>query len=106
MFSAPSCGTVAPMQDVLGVDFSGSTFVAVSGHDDNPGHLGHMLATAEAMLGVAAAMAAQHEGCSLAVRLGLHTGPITTGTTRCSLVHLLSVVSLAWRRGCRLCSSY
>ena len=70
------------LQDVLGVDFSGSTFVAVSGHDDNPGHLGHMLATAEAMLGVAAAMAAQHEGCSLAVRLGLHTGPITTGAAR------------------------
>lgn len=64
---------------MLGVDFSGSTFVAVSGHDDNSSHLQLMLATAEAMLGVAAAQAAQHQGSSLAVRLGLHTGPITTG---------------------------
>lgn len=80
---ARSCRLLLQMlQDVLGVDFSGSTFVAVSGHDDNPGHLGHMLATAEAMLGVAAAMAAQHEGCSLSVRLGLHTGPITTGAAQ------------------------
>ncbi|WIA11289.1 hypothetical protein OEZ85_011413 [Tetradesmus obliquus] len=76
-------------RDVLGVDFSGSTFVAVSGHDDNPGHLGHMLATAEAMLGVAAAMAAQHEGCSLSVRLGLHTGPITTGLVGSKAVKLV-----------------
>ncbi|KAF6251825.1 nucleotide cyclase [Scenedesmus sp. NREL 46B-D3] len=76
-------------RDVLGVDFSGSTFVAVSGHDDNPGHLGHMLATAEAMLGVAAAMASQHEGCSLAVRLGLHTGPITTGLVGSKAVKLV-----------------
>jgi hypothetical protein len=81
----------ACLQDVLGVDFSGSTFVAVSGHDDNPGHLGHMLATAEAMLGVAAAMAAQHEGCSLAVRLGLHTGPITTGAACVCMVCAFSV---------------
>jgi hypothetical protein len=102
---APSCGTAAPMQDVLGVDFSGSTFVAVSGHDDNPGHLGHMLAAAEAMLGVAAAMAAQHEGCSLAVRLGLHTGPIATGTAWVLLCMVHSDTSLALRLVCCLRAS-
>lgn len=65
-------------QNVLGVDFSGSTFVAVSGHDDHPNHTSLILRAAAAMLSVAAATR-QPDGSPLAVRLGIHTGPLTTG---------------------------
>lgn len=66
------------VQDVLGVDFSGSTFVAVSGHDDHPNHTQLILRAAAAMLAVAAATP-QADGSPLAVRVGIHTGPLTTG---------------------------
>lgn len=62
----------------MGVDFSGSTFVAVSGHDDHPAHTRLILRAAAAMLGVAAA-STQPDGTPLAVRVGIHTGPLTTG---------------------------
>lgn len=67
------------LQGVLGVDFSGSTFVAVSGHDDNPQHLDQILHTAQAMLAVASGMT-HADGSPLAVKLGIHLGPLTTGT--------------------------
>jgi class 3 adenylate cyclase len=63
---------------VLGVDFSGSTFVAVSGHDDHPNHSELILRAATAMLAVAASTT-HVDGSPLAVRLGIHTGPLTTG---------------------------
>lgn len=66
------------LQNVLGVDFSGSTFVAVSGHDDNPNHTRLILRAAAAMLSVAAATN-QPDGSPLQVRMGIHTGPLTTG---------------------------
>jgi class 3 adenylate cyclase len=71
------------VQDVLGVDFSGSSFVAVSGHDDNAQHAALILRAAHAMLAVAAGTTTP-DGSPLAVRLGVHTGPLTTGVpARC-----------------------
>ncbi|KAF8057779.1 walR [Scenedesmus sp. PABB004] len=75
-------------EEVLGVDFSGSTFVVVSGHDDDPGHLLKVLATAEAMLRAAAGMR-QADGSALAVRLGLASGPLTTGLVGSKVVKLV-----------------
>jgi adenylate cyclase len=62
----------------LGVDFSGSTYVAVSGHDDKPEHQRIILRLAEGMLAVAAATR-YPDGSPVQVRIGMYTGTITTG---------------------------
>lgn len=68
------------------MDFSGSTFVAVSGHDDQSAHLTLILRAAHDMMGVVGGMT-HADGSPLAVRIGIHTGPLTTGA-RCAVSRL------------------
>lgn len=65
-------------EGALGVDFSASTYCAVSGHDDQPDHLRVILRLAERMLAVAAAHR-YPDGRPLQVRVGVHMGAVTTG---------------------------
>ncbi|KAI8474106.1 MAG: hypothetical protein J3K34DRAFT_495844 [Monoraphidium minutum] len=65
-------------EGALGVDFSGSTYVVVSGHDDNPQHLELILKVADGMLGVAAGTR-YPDGSPVQIRLGVHCGAINTG---------------------------